>query len=121
MNKIFSALVLLLVLTTSAYAEHEKQNYNSQKPVSCMNMEQMLSLVDGQFGEKPWFTADGISAATDGNQFIKTQMIVAVNLETKTFSIVEVINPQIVCIIGGGTNFNFSKPPSEKTNITWER
>ena len=120
MNKIFSALVLLLVLTTSAYAEHEKQNYNSQKPVSCMNMEQMLSIVNDKFGEKPWFTADGISAATDGKQFIKTQMIVAVNLETKTFSVVEVITPEIVCIIGGGSNFTLTKPPSKKTNITWE-
>ena len=120
MKKIFSALVLSLVLTTSAYAEHEKQNYNSQKPVSCMNMEQMLAIVDGKFGEKPWFTADGISAATDGKQFIKTQVIVAVNLDTKTFSVVEVISPEIVCIIGGGNNFTLTKPPSKKTNTTWE-
>ena len=120
MKKIFSALVLSLVLTTSAYAEHEKQNYNSQKPVSCMNMEQMLAIVDGQFGEKPWFTADGISAATDGKQFIQTQIIVAVNLDTKTFSIVEVISPQIVCIIGSGNNFTFNEPPKQKTNIAWE-
>ena len=120
MKKIFSALVLSLVLTTSAYAEHEKQNYNSQKPVSCMNMEQMLAIVDGKFGEKPWFRADGISAATDGKQFIKTQVIVAVNLETKTFSVVEVISPEIVCIIGGGNNFTFNEPPKQKTNITWE-
>ena len=120
MKKIFSALVLSLVLTTSAYAEHEKQNYNSQKPVSCMNMEQMLTIIDGKFGEKPWFTGDGISAATDGKQFIKTQMIVAVNIETKTFSVVEDITPEIVCIIGGGNNFTLTKPPSKKTNITWE-
>ena len=121
MKKVFSALVLSLVLTTSAYAEHEKQNYNSQKPVSCMNMQQMLAIVDGKFNEKPWFTADGISAATDGIQFIKTQIIVAVNLETKTFSIVEVISPEIVCIIGGGKNFGFTSPPSQKTNVSWEK
>ena len=47
-------------------------------------------------------------------------MIVAVNLETKTFSIVEVISPQIVCIIGGGNNFTFNEPPKQKTNIAWE-
>ena len=78
MKKIFSALVLSLVLTTTAYAEHEKQNYNSQKPVSCMNMEQMLAIVDGKFGEKPWFTADGISAATDG--IWSTPMVEAVEI-----------------------------------------
>jgi len=120
MRQIFSALVLLLVLTTSAYAEHEKQNYNSQKPVSCMNMEQMLSIVNDKFNEKPWFTGEGISAATDGRTFIKTQVIVAVNLETKSFSVVEVISPEIVCIIGGGNNFGFNEPPKTKTSITWE-
>ena len=121
MKKIFSAILLSLVLTTSAFAEHEKQNYNSQKPVSCMNMEQMLAIVDGKFGEKPWFRADGISAATDGKQFIKTQMIVAVNLETKTFSIVEFITPTLVCIVAGGNEFEFLAPETEKTNIVLEK
>ena len=38
---------------------------------------------------------EGLAPATDGKQFIKTQVIVAVNLETKTFSIVEFINPEL--------------------------
>ena len=51
MKKVFSALVLSLVLTTSAYAEHEKNTYNSQKPVTCMSPQQMLAIVDKQFKE----------------------------------------------------------------------
>ena len=86
MKKIFSAILLSLVLTTSAYAEHEKQNYNSQKPVSCMNMEQMLAIVDGQFGEKPYFRGEGINYKQMENSLFKLKLIVAVNLETKTFS-----------------------------------
>ena len=45
MKKVFSALVLLFVLTTNAYAEHEKYTYNSQKPVTCMAPQQVLSLI----------------------------------------------------------------------------
>jgi len=122
MRNLFSALVLSLVLTTSAYAEHEKslKLFNSQKPVQCMTMDEMMKLVDGQFGEKPWFTADGLAASADGQQFIKTTVVVAVNLETKTFSVIEIINPDLVCIIGSGNNFTFNEPPTKQTSIVWE-
>jgi len=122
MRNLFNALVLSLVLTTSVYAEHEKslKLYNSQKPVQCMIMDEMMKLVDGQFGEKPWFTADGLAASSDGQQFIKTTVVVAVNLETKTFSVIEIINPDLVCIIGSGNNFTFNEPPSKQTSIVWE-
>ncbi len=85
-----------------------------------MTMDEMMKLVDGQFGEKPWFTADGLAASSDGQQFIKTQVVVAVNLETKTFSVIEIINPNLVCIIGSGNNFTFNEPPTKKTSIVWE-
>ena len=117
MKKTFSALVLSLVLTTSAYAEHEKNTYNSQKPVSCNTVENVTNLIGGQFGELPYMQGDGLAAAIDGQQFIKTQIVLAVNLETNTFSVVEIINPQLACIIAGGNNFRFNKPPSLKTNI----
>ena len=120
MRKIFNALVLSLVLTTSAYAEHEKNTYNSQKPVSCNTVEAVTALVGGQFGELPYMQADGVAPAVDGQQFIKTQIVVAVNLETKTFSIVEIINDNLACIVAGGNNFRFNKPPSTKTSISLE-
>ena len=121
MKNLFSALVLSLVMGTSAYAEHEKNTYNSQKPVSCNTLETVTALVGGQFGELPYMQADGLAAATDGRQFIKTQVVVAVNLETNTFSVVEVINPQLACIIAGGNNFRFVKSPAKETSISWEK
>ena len=121
MRKTFSALVLSLVLTTSAYAEHEKNTYNSQKPVSCNTVENVTNLVGGQFGELPYMQGDGLAAAIDGQQFIKTQIVLAVNLETNTFSVVEIINPQLACIIAGGNNFRFVKSPAKETSISWEK
>ena len=121
MRKTFSALVLSLVLTTSAYAEHEKNTYNSQKPVSCNTVENVTAIVGGQFGELPYMQGDGLAAAIDGQQFIKTQVVVAVNLETNTFTVVEVISPELACIIAGGNNFRFNKSPSQKTGVSWEK
>ena len=125
MKKIFSALVLSLVIGTSAYAEHEEQvqpNYNSQKPINCMSPDQMLTLVDKKFGEKPYMSADGVAAATDGMQYIKTQVVIAVNVETKTFSIVEFISEGLVCIIASGSNFRLNNiDGAERTNIVWEK
>ena len=122
MKNLLSTIVLSLVLTTSAYAEHELKNtYNSQKPVSCNTVENVTAIVGGQFGELPYMQGDGLAAAIDGQQFIKTQLVLAVNLETNTFSVVEIINPQLACIIAGGNNFRFNKPPSQKTNIVLEK
>ena len=125
MKRIFSALVLSLVLTTSAYAEHEEQtqpNYNSQKPINCMSSEQMLALVDKKFGEKPYISGDGVAAATDGTQYIKTQIVIAVNIETKTFSVVEFIGGNLTCIVASGSNFRLNDIKQEKkTNIVWEK
>jgi hypothetical protein len=119
MRQLLSALVLSLVMGTSVYAS--TMNYNSQKPVSCMTTEKMKMLVGGQYGELPYMQGDGIAPAVDGQQFIKTQVIVAVNLDTKTFSIVEVINENLACIIASGNQFKFNKPPAEtKTSISWE-
>ena len=121
MKKTFSALVLSLVLTTSAYAEHEKNTYNSQKPVTCMTPQQVLAVVSGKFNEVPYMQGDGLAAATDGVRFINTQVIVSINPETKTFSVVELINPQLACVIAGGENVRIVIKPSEKTKVLWEK
>ena len=121
MKKVFSTLGLLFVLTTSAYAEHEKNTYNSQKPVTCMTPQQMLAIVDKQFNEVPYIQGDGLAAATDGKQFINTQVIVSINPKTRTFTVVEIINPQLACVIAGGENVRIVLKPSEKTKVLWEK
>ena len=121
MKKVFSALVLLLAFTTSAYAEHEKNTYNSQKPVTCLTPQQMLAIIDTQFKEVPYIQGDGLAAATDGVQFINTQVIVSINPETKTFSVVELISPTLACVIAGGQNVRIISNTSEKTKVSWEK
>ena len=121
MKKIFSAILLSFVLTTSAYAEHEKNTYNSQKPVTCMSPQQMLAIVSKQFNEVPYIQGDGLADATDGVQFINTQVIVSIHPETRTFSVVELINPTLACVIAGGENVRIVIKPSEKTKVSLEK
>ena len=120
MKKIFSAFILSLVMTTTAYAEHEKFNYNSQKPVTCSTPDKVKNLLGNQLGEMPYMQGEGLAAATDGKTFIKTTLIISINLETKSFSIVELINDNLACIIGGGKNFRFNKAPAKKINTSLE-
>ena len=70
MKRIFSILILFFVLTTSAYAEHEKFNYNSQKPVTCTTPERVKDVLGKMLGELAYFQGEGTAASTDGKSFI---------------------------------------------------
>ena len=120
MKKIFSAILLSFVLTTSAYAEHEKFNYNSQKPITCTTPERVKEVLGNMLGELPYFQGEGTAPALDGKTFIKTNVIISVNLETGTFSVVEMINEYTMCVIAGGQKFKFNKPLDDKVNISLE-
>ena len=70
MKRIFSILTLFFVLTTSAYAEHEKFNYNSQKPITCTTPERVKEVLGNMLGELPYFQGEGTAPALDGKTFI---------------------------------------------------
>ena len=120
MKRIFSVLTLFFVLTTSAFAEHEKFNYNSQKPITCTTPERVKDVLGNMLGELPYFQGEGTAPALDGKSFIKTKLIISVNLETGTFSVVEMLNEYTMCVIAGGEKFQFNSPPTNKTNISLE-
>ena len=121
MKKIFSLLALSFVLTTSAYAEHEKFNYNSQKPITCTTPDRVKDILGNMLGELPYFQGEGTAPAMDGKSFIKTKLIISVNLDTGTFSVVEMLNEYTMCVIAGGEKFQFNSPPTNKTNISLEK
>ena len=120
LKRILSVLTLFFVLTTSAYAEHEKFNYNSQKPITCTTPERVKDVLGNMLGELPYFQGEGTAPALDGKSFIKTKLIISVNLETGTFSVVEMLNEYTMCVIAGGEKFQFNSPPTNKTNISLE-
>ena len=124
MKKLVFKILCFVFITSFAYAndeklyENTKLNFNSHKPVACSHPDTIIGIVDGTFLEKPYMQGNGISAATDGKTFISTQVIIGINLETQTFSIVEIINPNLACIIGAGTGFRFIQGNgSKKTNV----
>ena len=124
MKKLIFKILCFVFITSFAYANDEqvyeetKLNFNSHKPVACSTPDTIIDIVDKTYLEQPYMQGNGISAATDGKTFISTQVIIGINLETQTFSIVEVINPNLACIIGAGTGFRFVKGNgSKKTNV----
>ena len=124
MIKLVFKVLIFVFITSFAYAndekiyENTKLNFNSHKPVACSHPDTIIDIVDKTFLEKPYMQGKGIAAATDGKTFISTQLIIGINLETLTFSIVELINPNLACIIGAGTGFKFVQGEgSKKTNV----
>ena len=125
---ILPIVILFLVsisplIVTIAYAndekvyENTKLNFNSYKPVACSTPDKIIDIVDKTFLEKPYMEGKGVAAAADGKTFISTQVFIGINLETLTFSIVELINPNLACIIGAGTGFKFIEGGGKKINV----
>ena len=124
MKKLVFKILCFVFITSFAYANDEqiyeqtKLNFNSYKPVACSTPDKIIDIVDKTFLEKPYMEGKGIAAAADGKTFISTQVYIGINLETQTFSIVELINPNLACIIGAGTGFRFIQGNgSKKTNV----
>ena len=133
MKKLVSKIILPIVIlflvsispliVTIAYANDEKiyeetkLNFNSYKPVACSTPDAIIDIVDKTYLEKPYMGGKGIAAAADGKTFISTQVYIGINLETQTFSIVELINPNLACIIGAGTGFKLIGNKGKKTNV----
>ena len=133
MKKLVFKLILPLVIlflvsispliVTIAYANDEKiyeetkLNFNSYKPVACSTPDKIIDIVDKVFLEKPYIEGKGIASAADGNTFISTSIIIGINMDTLTFSIVELINPNLACIIGAGTGFKLIGNKGKKTNV----
>ena len=64
------------------------------------------------------FKVEGTAPSLDGKTFIKTNVIISVNLETGTFSVVEMLNEYTLRVIAGGQKFKFNKPPEQKINTS---
>ena len=123
MKKLVFKILCFVFITSFAYANDEqiyeqtKLNFNSYKPVACSTPDKIIDIVDKTFLEKPYMEGKGIAAAADGKTFISTQVYIGINLETQTFSIVELINPNLACIIGAGTGFKLIGNKGKKTNV----
>ncbi len=123
MKNIFSIFALSFVIITSASANAEhlegKVAYNSQKPVACTSPEEALQIVANDYGEMPYFRANGIAPTVDGNQFMQTKVVISINLETKTFTVLEWVTPETVCMVANGNGFEFLNPQKTDTKVNY--
>ena len=121
MKKILSIIALTFVMGTNAYAEHleGKVAFNSQKPVACTTPEEALNIVSVDYGELPYFRANGIAPTVDGNNFMQTKGVIAINLESKTFTVLEWVTPELVCMVANGNSFEFLNPQKIDTKVNF--
>tara|TARA_B110000858_G_scaffold197416_1_gene258963 strand:- start:69 stop:389 length:321 start_codon:yes stop_codon:yes gene_type:complete len=94
----FSILPALLFSTVVA-----AEPYWAEKPVECGTLKTIKSITD-KFGEVPFITMDGYGSQPEGRGTYRTKVIITVNTDTYTWTIIEFPNPQFGCILGSGTS-----------------
>jgi hypothetical protein len=97
-KKMFSILPALLFSTAVA-----AEPFWADKPVQCGTLQTIKSITDS-FGEVPFITMDGWGAQPEGRGTYKTKVIITVNTDTYTWTIIEFPSPRMGCILGSGTS-----------------
>ena len=102
------SLLLSLVLPHNSFAV-EVQN----KPVQCSNPEEFFQLI-AKYEEKPIAIMNGIVMGTNG-QYMKAQTLIFYNKETTSWTLVEYLSEEQVCILGTGKGLELLVDTGVKT------
>lgn len=89
------SLLLSLALPHNSFAV-EVQN----KPVQCSKPEEFFQLI-AKYEEKPIVLLNGIVMGTNG-EYMKAQTLIFFNKETTSWTLVEYLSEEQVCILGTG-------------------
>ncbi len=100
MIKLKSLTMILLVFLFSCHPVNA-QTFYSKKPVICGLIEHILN-TSKSFGEIPLFKGDGFAMRDDNRTFKPSQYIINYNKETKGWSLIEIISPEMACVLGTG-------------------
>ncbi len=107
-KNLMKALTLsALLFSGAALAEHEGVPDAEwvQKPVQCSSHETVISTT-AQFGEKPVIVMHGKTMNTTG-VLTDSKIVISYNEETKSWTLVEFLNPQVACILNSGEGMEF--------------
>lgn len=92
-------LSFLLFLPVSLYANEEIVSF----PVACYKDVKLVSRVISQYGEKA-FVKGTSTRLTEQDVPFKNEVVMFVNPETKSWTLVEITKDRDFCIIGAGDN-----------------
>lgn len=109
----FKKLVLVMaVMTGTAYAEMVT------KPVFCGSPEAIHKTIDS-YGERALLGAATDLPNLEGNLVGKATIILYVNAEKNTFTVVEYLTPKEACIVHIGGNIVFDGQKVEQKRDMW--
>ena len=91
-NRIAVAIIVTITLTMMLYMKNAKAEPKElQKPVLCDTLENVVSAVAKQFGEKPMWAGKDKA----------TQYVITFNEKTKSWSFVQ-FDKDMACVLGTG-------------------
>ena len=106
-NNLMKALTLsALLFSGAAAAEHEQPDAGwVQKPVQCASHKTIIDTTK-KFGEIPVIVMTGKTMNTTGI-LTDSKIVVSYNKETKSWTLVEFLSPEIACILNSGEGMEF--------------
>jgi len=85
-------LTLALLLTTTTFAQQPDEIIDLVKPLKCSRAESVMNFFAEKFKEKPLWV---------GKTSTGTHIVLMVNKETKTWTLIE-YDSRLACVIGAG-------------------
>jgi len=99
MKKLKTITMISLVLLFSCHPVNA-QTFISKKPVICGLLEDIISK-SKDYGEAPFIKGNGTSMRDDGT-FFPSQYVIAYNQETNGWTLIEILNPEMACVLSTG-------------------
>tara|TARA_B110000503_G_C7046949_1_gene370617 strand:- start:104 stop:496 length:393 start_codon:yes stop_codon:yes gene_type:complete len=108
---IFIIAFLIPISTYASEHNNEIENFIAQKPIMCVeNGSLLMSYIHSKYGENVFALGVGNILDMRGVRGI-VQIIYMLNIETKSFTILEFHPSGRACIISSGENFEFVDKP----------
>jgi phage/plasmid primase-like uncharacterized protein len=103
------------LLATTALAQEQNQNKRFITTQACDPVVKMSDLVMNKYGEKPLFQGQGLQFAATNAQPYTSAMMMFVNQDTGTWSLVSLYPDGTACMVANGRKFEpYSGPIGKK-------
>lgn len=106
-------VIALLMLTPFAVLAQETETqapqvFWAQKPVQCGHPDEIIKIPEA-YGEKPMITGTGLAMMPNG-QGLPVKIVMGVNMETGSWTLIELNGAEQACILATGKNLTLIKP-----------
>ncbi len=113
---LLACAVGISILAGTAFAQEEQQSKRFITTQACDPVAKISDIVMNKYGETPLFRSEGLQFAAQTGQPFQSAMMMFVNQDTGTWSLVSLYPDGMACMVANGRKFEpYSGPIGRKT------